>query len=133
MEDLNRLYGRELDFYSLAYDVMGKLLDSDSVIRFFAERNIERVYICGGGYLGIQLFNAIREKIEVIGIIDKSGKTKYPIKGAKCIDYQRFSEIYAGECVVVTPLQHNESIYNELKNLMDESKLIFVGEIIDKI
>ena len=69
-----------LDYYAQAYRLemfsyrmMGKLLETDNVHNRLKKNNITELYIYGGGYLGVQLYNVVKPYVDVKAIVDKSG------------------------------------------------------------
>lgn len=127
-DDLIDFYGYRSEIWTRAYEMMGKLLDRDFVAREVKKREMTDIYIYGGGYLGIQLYRAITPFVNVLSIVDRSGKLKVDVEDIPLIDMDIFRERYKNELVVITPIQYYGAISNELQSFISNDKILFLEE-----
>lgn len=128
IDELIDNYGYGVEIYSKAYDMMGRLLDRDFVKREVKKRQLKDLYIYGGGYLGIQLYQTIKPFVNVLSVVDKSGNLKIVVGDIPVINMDVFCNCYQGEPVIVTPIQYYREIHGELKGIVAEKDLIFLEE-----
>lgn len=130
-EELLEAYSNEVDILAASYEMMGMMLNSQAVVSRLQERGIFELYIYGGGFLGIQLFRAIYEDLNVISVVDKSGglMTDVPL-AIPVMDLTGFEREYAGETVVVTPAKHFYAIEKDLQRFVEKERLIYLGELL---
>ena len=124
MEELLDLYAQGFDLFSLSYEMMGKMLDKESLKKRLKAMHISDVYIYGGGYLGIQLYNAINDFINVLNVVDKSGKLLIDMPDITVINLEQFKSVYRQEKVIITPIKHYKSINMELSEFIPRDKMI---------
>ena len=91
------------------------------------------VYIYGGRYLGIQLYNAINLFVNISGVVDKSGKLLLEISDIPIIDLNEFRSQYRQQRVIITPIKHYKSIYKELSEFVPKDKILYLGEFLGGI
>lgn len=130
-EELLEAYSNEVDILAASYEMMGIMLNSRAVVSRFQERGISELYIYGGGFLGIQLFRAIYEDLNVISVVDKSGGLMTDVPQAiPVMDLTGFEQEYAGETVVVTPAKHFYAIQKDIKRFVPMEKILYLGELL---
>lgn len=127
-EELIRLYAEELDIITACYERMGKLLDKERIRVRIEELDISELYIYGGGYLGIQFYNAIKDNVHVISIVDKSKHLCVEKHDIKVIDIESFQKNYQNQEIVITPIKHYAEIYDELVRFVPENKILFLED-----
>lgn len=133
MEELDELldaYAYESEVFSSCYDMMGRMLDSKHIKSRVEKAGLSEVYIYGGGYLGIQLYNAITPFVNVLNVVDRSGKLLVEVTGIPVIRLDVFQSVYKQQKVIITPVRYYESIYAELSEFVPEDKLIYLGEFL---
>lgn len=130
MDELLDIYAQELDILSASYEMMGQMLNKEHLKARIEILKLSDVYIYGGGYLGIQLYNAIKPFVNILNIVDKSGKLLADIPDISVISLDRFKDVYRQEQVIITPMKHYKSIYLELAEFVPEDKLLYLGELI---
>lgn len=123
-------YMEEADIITQCYNTMGRLLDIEQVKKRVEELGIESVYIYGGGYLGIQLYRAIKKLTKIISIVDKSGALLIDLPNVPIIDIESFKENYDGQIVIITPIKHYMNIYIELCEFVSKEKLMLLGQFL---
>lgn len=128
VEELIDLYAEEIDILAACYERMGNLLDRKRIQNRAKELNLRELYIYGGGYLGIQFYYAVKDFIDVISIIDKSGKLLVEVPNVEVIDFNTFQKKYRGQQVVITPIKHYDEIYNELISFISEDRILFLED-----
>lgn len=128
IDELIDIYGYSAEIYSKGYSMMGRLLDRDFVRSEVEKRHLSKLYIYGGGYLGIQLYRAIQPFADVVSVIDKRGKLRINIDDIPVMDMNAFCKSYRGEVVIITPIQHYREIHSELKEMVAEHDMIFLEE-----
>lgn len=127
-DELLELYLRESDLLFSCYEMMGRLLDKKQIEKRVKELELKKIYIYGGGFLGLQLYRAVENLLTVIAVVDKSGGLIHDLPEIPVIDYERFCQEYAGETVIVTPMKHYQRIYEDLSQFIPKEKIMFLGE-----
>jgi hypothetical protein len=127
-DELIDIYGYQSEIFSQSYYMMGRLLDTNFVEKETIKRKMSDIYIYGGGYLGIQLYKAITPFVNVLSVVDKSGKLIIKIEDIPIIDMCKFRNQYENQIVIVTPLKYYREIYQELKTFIKEDRIIFLEE-----
>lgn len=126
-------YAEELEIEKSNFELMGKLLDKNCLKKRIEELNIKKIYIYGGGYLGIQFYRACNNLIEALAVVDKRGRLQLDIKDIPVIGIDKLQKIYKNEIIVVTLLKYYWDIKNELCSFIPENKIIFLGEFMEGI
>lgn len=129
-EELFELYMQDLDLYITSYELMGRLLDRKNVSLRVNELELGDVYIYGGGFLGIQLYNAVKDLLRTCVVVDKKGTLNTDIPEIPVIGTERWKDVYNGENVIITPIKFSRSIYKELKKFIPEKKIMLLGEFL---
>lgn len=127
-DELIDYYGYMAELFSKSYGMMGQLLDRNFVKLEVEKRQLSNLYIYGGGYLGIQLYHAIIPYVNVLAVVDKSGKLKIHMEDMPIINMDNFEKSYQGEPVIITPIQYYKEIHRELQSIVAEDKMIFLVE-----
>lgn len=137
MEDIN---DEILDEYvnakgiaECSFWIMGKLLDAVYLKKRIDLLNVDRLYIYGGGYLGIQTYRTCSDLIDIPAIVDKSGKLSLDISDIPVIDFEGFRKVYKGEKVIIASVKFYQEIYNELSGFIPVTRLLFLGEFLGGI
>lgn len=136
MEELDEIleeYAYESEIFSASYELMGQMLDREYVKNRLEMLELFDVYIYGGGYLGIQLYNAINLFVNILGVVDKSGKLLLEISDIPIIDLNEFRSQYRQQRVIITPIKHYKSIYKELSEFVPKDKILYLGEFLGGI
>lgn len=129
-DELTSIYINDLELYQNMYELMGVMLDKTYVVKRLEEKKIDKIYIYGGGYLGIQFYNSVKDFITVLAIVDKSGGLKFSVDNVETVSIEEFRNRYNGEVVVITPIQFGEKIYEEIIQFVENERIYFIGEII---
>jgi len=132
VEKLLDYYEKDYKIALNSYKMMGKMLDKKSVEKALRELKIERVYIYGGGYLGIQLYNAINELVNVKAIVDKSGVLSIEgLEDIPVIDLDMLKKEYSGETVIITLPLYYETVFSSIQGFVDSEKVFYLGEVLE--
>lgn len=126
-------YARELEIATYSYDMMGKMLDKEFVKSRIDLLGVTEFYIYGGGYLGIQLYQAVENMAGVPAIVDKSGGLLLNIPGIPVLNVERLKQVYKGQKVIITPVKFYREIYGELSSFVLTDQIIFLGELMGGI
>lgn len=126
-------YARELEIATYSYDMMGKMLDKEFVKSRIDLLGVTEFYIYGGGYLGIQLYQAVENMAGVPAIVDKSGGLLLNIPGVPVLNVERLKQVYKGQKVIITPVKFYREIYGELSSFVLTDQIIFLGELMGGI
>ena len=92
--------------------------------------SIDSCYIYGGGFLGIQCYRALSKFITIKAVADKRGSLKFDCSDIKVIGVEELKKTYAGETIIITPIEFSKDIYEELSCFIDSDKLLFIGEFV---
>lgn len=131
--ELLEAYECELDILSFSYDMMGQMLNKKHMEHRIELLGVSDIYIYGGGYLGIQLYNAISQLVNVLNIVDKSGRLLMDIPNIPVMSLEKFRSVYRCQKIIITPIKHYQAIYRELSEFVPEDKMIFLGELLGGI
>lgn len=130
-EELFELYVKDYRIQTHCYNMMGQLLDTEWVRKRLQLYNIQSLYIYGGGYLGVQLFNAVHDMVNVKAVVDKNGGLSVNVKGIRTISLDDLVKEYAGERIIITPVKYYQRIKDDLSKFVDEKELLFLGEFLE--
>ena len=78
--------------------------------------------------MGIQLYKAIIPFVNVLSVVDKSGKLIINEEDIPVMDMCRFRDQYKDQMIIVTPLKYYREIYHELNMFVYADKIIFLEE-----
>lgn len=120
----------ELEIYSISYSMMGQMLDKEYIKTRIEMLRLSDIFIYGGGYLGIQLYNAINQYVNVLKIVDRNGKALIDLSDIPVISLEDFKSIYKGQEVIITPIKYYKSICLELSKFVSIDKIIYLGEFL---
>ena len=132
-DDLIDIYAYEKRLAECSYELMGKMLDPVAVEKGINFLNVPKIYIYGGGYLGIQLYRVSADLINVPAIVDKKGKLAFCIPDIPVISDKRLEAIYQGEKIVVASIQYYDEIKRELSRYVDPDHIIYLGEVFGRL
>ena len=131
LEELIDYYALDykLKFYS--YKMMGKLLEIENVKNRLKVYDIQELYIYGGGYLGVQLYNAVKDYTDVKAVVDKSGEISVDVQGICSISTDELENVYKGEMIIITPVKYYSAIKKDLIRFADEKNILYLGEFLE--
>lgn len=101
----------------------------DYLFPYYCVKNMSRLIVYGAGNLGVEIVNAINsdKRFELVGWVDKKKKqnlrSAYPIERVEIIAKRDFDYIVVAVMNAEVALQIRE----ELKNIVDERKIILMG------
>ncbi len=131
--DIFERYAEEKNIESFSYKMMGKLLETSNVIKRIEAYKIKELYIYGGGYLGIQLYNAVKDIVTVKAVVDKNGGISVEVDGIYSISFDEFINVYKGETVIITPVKYYSVIKRDLMNYIKDEDILFLGEFLEGV
>lgn len=126
-------YGNAKGIAECSFWIMGKLLDTPYLKKRIDLLNVDKVYVYGGGYLGIQTYITCSDLIDIPAIVDKSGKLNLDIPDIPVIDFDEFRKVYKGERVIIASIKFYQEIYNDLSKFVPVTRLLFLGEFLGGI
>lgn len=126
-------YVEEKDIASFSYTMMGKLLETSNIKKRVKLWNIREMYIYGGGYLGIQLYNAVKDIVNVMAVVDKSGGISVEVNNVYSISFDDFIKVYKNEIVIITPVKYCKEIKKDLSEYVKNEKILFLGEFLEGV
>ena len=95
---------------------------------------MENVYIYGGGYLGIQLYYAMKDMTNVEAIVDKSGGICIEDGDIPVISFEQMQSSYNGEKIIITPIRYYSEIKKELMQFsVEEKNILYLGEFLEGV
>ena len=133
LEELLDACTYDLEVFSISYKMMGQMLDRENIKNKTKILGLSDIYIYGGGYLGIQLYNVINQYVNVLSIVDRSGKILIDLSDIPIISLENFKSVYKGQNIIITPIKHYKSIYLELSKFISTDKMIYLGEFLGGI
>lgn len=132
-EEIFDLYVRECRIESISYKLMGKLLEKEHIRERIELYKIDSLYIYGGGYLGIQLYNAVCDMVDVKGVVDKNGGLSVDVKDVRAISLEDLKNEYTEEKIIITPVKYYQAIKNDLLQFVKQDNILFLGEFLEGI
>lgn len=130
LEKLVDFYATEWEMATYRCRMMEKLLDLNFIQERINSLNCDKLYIYGGGYLGIQLYRAAERFIKIPAIVDKSGKLRLNDSSIPVISREELCHCYDEEYVIITPLTFYEEIKEDLKTFVSQEKMFHVDELL---
>ena len=130
-EELVDSYGNELDIMKLSYNLMGMLLNTESVHKRINLLGDTELFIYGTDYLGIQLYRSVRDFIKVMAVVSKDGNISLPVLDIPVIDLRQFAEQYHGQKVIITPVKYYQEIRCDLGAFVPDNKMLYLGEFLE--
>lgn len=128
-------YAYEMKVAECSFQMMGKLLDVLYVKNRIDLFDLRDIYIYGGGYLGIQFYNAVKnhEPVRTLAIIDKKGKLSVEIPEIPVVNLEKFEEIYNGQKIIVASVRYFSEIERNLSSFVSTDRILFLGEFLGGI
>ena len=100
LEELLDACTYDLEVFSISYKMMGQMLDRENIKNKTKILGLSDIYIYGGGYLGIQLYNVINQYVNVLSIVDRSGKILIDLSDIPIISLENFKSVYKGQKII---------------------------------
>lgn len=132
LETLVDFYGSEWELLRYRCNLMEKMLDLDRIRECLQHYNCEKIYVYGGGFLGIQFYRTVKEFVKIAAVVDKSGKLRLNDTTIPVIDFETFRRGYRNEMVIITPITFYGEIRKELLAFVPEQKIVALGEFLEK-
>lgn len=132
-ENLLELYMRDYEIEWYSYHMMGKLLESKWVKKRVELYNLQSLYIYGGGYLGVQLYKAVEDMVNIKAVVDKNGSLSVDIEDIRVISLDDLRKEYSSEKIIITPMKYYRVIQNDLLEFIDKDNILFLGEFLEGI
>ena len=133
-EDILDCYIKDYKVNYYSYNMMGEMLDRGYIKQRVEHAKIETIYIYGGGYLGIQLYHALKDLITIKAIVDKSGGICIEDETIPVISFEQMKKIYNGENIIITPIRYYSNIKKELMQFsVKEENILYLGEFLEGV
>lgn len=133
LEELIDYYAEDYKIESFSYKMMGKLLETENVRSRLKAYGIQELYIYGGGFLGVQLYNAVKEYTDVKAVVDKSGGISVDVQGIYSISVEELENVYSGERIIITPVRYYKVVKKDLIRFVEEKNILFLGEFLEGV
>lgn len=130
LETLVKLYAQELDCALIELKYIGLLLDGALLKERIIKYQMKKIYIYGGSYLGIHLYQSLKGKVDIPAIIDKSGGSKVHVPDLRVIRIDEFFNLYDGEYVIATLTNYFDEIKHDLTKVVSSEKILPIGEFL---
>ena len=130
-EEIFELYVKDYRIETFCYNMMGKLLETEMVKERLQLYDIQSCYIYGGGYLGVQLYNAVHNMVNVKAVVDKNGGLSVNVEGIRTISLDDLVKEYTDEKIIITPVKYYQRIKDDLSKFVNEKELLFLGEFLE--
>lgn len=131
LERLIDIYKNDLEIAECSFEIMGKLLDKACLKKRIDQWNVKKLYIYGGGYLGIHFYQACDHLLEIPAVVDKQGCLQLGIGEIPVIRPGQLQKIYDQELIVVASVRYYQEIKRDLVSFVPESKIVFLGEFLE--
>lgn len=132
-DEILDIYAEELAIAECSFELMGRLLDRASVKKRIECLKSDRLYIYGGGYLGIQFYNACSSQIKVLAVVDKKGHLRFNIEDISIISLECLKRAYKGEMIIITSVRYYQEIREDLLSFVPKTQILFLGEFLGGI
>ncbi len=113
-----------------SYKMMGKMLDETLIRERLDVYAISDLYIYGGAYLAAQLYRAVKDKVNVKGIVDKEGRSAVKVD-IPVIKLEELRELYQDEKVIITPPRFYRAAKRDLSQFIAAENILFLGEFLE--
>lgn len=133
LEELIDRYAEDYRIESFSYKMMGKLLEIEKVKKRLKTYGIHELYIYGGGYLGVQLFNAVNAFADVKAVVDKSGSLSVDVPGIRSISIKDLEKQYTNEKIIITPVRYYATVRQDLIRFIDGENILYLGEFLEGV
>lgn len=130
LENLIDIYARDVEIANCKLDMMGKMLDTNYLKKRIGCLKVSELFIYGGGYLGIQFYRNICNAVNVLSVIDKSGRLVLDLDDIPVINISQLKKMYNGQKVIITPIMYYQEIKKELVSFIPEESILFLGEFL---
>lgn len=121
-------YIRDYNVSDISYKVMGKMLDEDYVDKRLKMFDISEMYIYGGSYMAVQLYQIGGKFAVVKDVVDKSGQIVLN-NLVSVITLDEFRKKYDGEKVIIASIRFFQEIKEELESFVNSKDIIGIGEL----
>lgn len=115
---------------SLGYRMMGLLLNHEMLKERVIQTGMQKVYIYGGGSLGIQLFDALKSFADIQAVIDINATLVVSRKEIPVIGLEQLKQDYEGEWIIITPIRYLNEIYHDLQLIAPKEKIMHLCEFL---
>lgn len=132
-QDLIDAYTIDMEILSNKYELMVKMLNIQLLQSRIELLGVSELYIYGGGYSGIQLYRSLKNLVQVLAIVDKSGALLLDNSDIPVINLYDFQKKYIDQKVIITPMLHYQEIREELSSFISDDKMIYLGEFLGGI
>jgi len=120
---------RREELFQIKFELMGQLMRPEKVKSIIDAHAWQSLYIYGGGYLGIQAYNAFRRFIDVAGVIDRTGELLVPRDDITVFLPEELAKIKNDLPIIITPLEHARVIRNTLLDYRSEERIFYLNEL----
>lgn len=132
-QDLIDAYMIDMEILSNKYELMVKMLNIQLLQSRIKLLGVSELYIYGGGYSGIQLYRSLKNLVQVLAIVDKSGVLLLDNSDIPVINLYDFQKKYVDQKVIITPMLYYQEIREELSSFISDDKMIYLGEFLGGI
>lgn len=132
-DELIDAYADDMNFYAHSYGMMCKMLDINYLEGRLRLLKTDEIYIYGGGYLGIQLYRMAYGRIEILAVVDKSGRLRLNLPDIPVMNISEFRDKYARQKIIVTSVRFYQEIREQLSDFVPQSHIIYLGELLEGI
>ncbi len=120
---------RKEELLQIKFGLMGQLLRRDKVKGIVDKYNWQSLYIYGGGYLGLQAYDAFGHFIDMAGIIDQTGELLLPRDDIDTFLPQDLAKLEDDLPIIITPLEYACAIRNDLLKFRSEERIYYLNEL----
>lgn len=127
--DIFDAHVRKEELLQIKFELMGQLLRRDIVKRIVDMYKWQSLYIYGGGYLGIQAYDAFHHFINVAGVIDQKGELLVSRDDIQVFLPQDLAKMEDDLPIIITPLEYARDIRNNLLKYGSEERIFYLNEL----
>jgi hypothetical protein len=131
MNKLFDLYMDELDIKNECYELMGQLLNRPFIKKQVKKFDVHKVYVYGGGFIGIQLYRELENIAEVVSVVDKDACLKFDLEDIPVMNLNELKKQYDGELIIITPIQYYEQIHHDLSEFIPEANIMVLEKFLE--
>ena len=120
------------NYYALAQQWIMNKNENRSMMKYFNDRNINSIAIYGMGTLGEALYEELKNTdIKIKYFIDKNAtELYYGVDGIEAVGLDGITSCAEVDAIIVTPVNHYDSIVTDLENEGVSSEIISLEDVI---
>ena len=122
-------YIRDYNVSDMSYKLMGIMLDEKYVEKRLKLFNINEMYIYGGSYMAVQLYQIGKKYTIIKDVVDKSGQVVLSHL-ISVITLDELRKKYNGEKILIASVRFFQEIKEDLELFVSTKDIVGIGELL---